>query len=320
MLSELLEAGAPTVRNSRPGRTGLSMSSLFPCAYRLRLVHDGKYWGKNITPQQFYNMDDGWWQEEQSVKRLAQFAKIRIIDRQNRVTIGKSMVPGSYDGAFVLDSVKYLWEHKAYDKYSEAVQFMEMWGMDRLPGQKAQTNGYMLGAGLEWADFFVKVKNDNTYKDIPYQIDKPFIEEIVEWCDKIRLEDWKPEPTKCKWCPSCGVNCFGETLDFSWIQTAEETEIVDKWKKGKQFVNIGSMLMEEADAALIGIKDKEGNITVPGLIGDKDLLVMPGLEIKRVAYPSRAVDKALVLQEFGPEGFIKVSRERFTVQYRHKEV
>jgi len=320
MLSEVLEAYAPVMEKGRkPHAPGISMSSLFPCPYRLYLVHTGQmYQGREWTPQQLWNMDDGWTQEQQSVERL-KAAGVEIIDRQNNVTIGRSKVPGSYDGAFVLNGRKYLWEHKAYDQNTEVVQFLQMWGMDKLPSQKAQTNGYMLGAGLEWCDFFVKVKNNNTYIDLPYGIDRPFIDEIVEWCDKIRLENWKPEPKECKWCNHCGVRCFEDMTDFSWIATADEAEIVEKWVKGKQFVNIGKMMQEEADQVLIGVRDKDGNFIQRGLIGDKDLLVLPGLEIKKTISHRFNIDKSLVLEHFGPEGLIKVGQESESISYRHKE-
>ena len=263
-------------------------------------------------------MDDGWYQEQQSVERLKK-AGVEIIDRQNRITIGKSKVPGSYDGAFLLNDRKYLWEHKAYDQQAEAVQFLQMWGMDRLPAQKAQTNGYMLGAGLEWCCFFVKVKNNNTYIDLPYRIDRPFIDEIVEWCDKIRLDGWKPEPQECKWCSTCGMGCFGSVTDFSWIQTATESEMVEKWVKGKQFVDIGKALQEEADSVLIGIRAKDGHFVQKGLIGDKDLLVLPGLEIQKLTSHRFDIDKSLVLEHFGPEGLMTVGVEKTVISYRHKE-
>ena len=150
MLSEIIYASAGVVEKKRePHVPGLSMSSLYPCPYRLYRVHTGKmYQGRKFTPQQLLNMADGLTQETQSVERLAE-AGIKIENRQNRVTVGRSNVPGSYDGDFELNGIRYLWEHKAYDKDTAAVQFLQMWGMDKLPNQRAQTNGYMLGAGLE---------------------------------------------------------------------------------------------------------------------------------------------------------------------------
>lgn len=319
MLSEILEASVDTKRRQRPGRApGISMSSLFPCPYRLRLVHDNKYWTGDFTPQQVLNMADGHDQEEQSVRRLAA-AGIKIENRQRYVMVGKSLVPGQYDGDFELNGRRYLWEHKAYDQQTEAVQFLQMWGMDKLPAQKAQTNGYMLGAGLQWCCFFVKVKNNNTYLDVTYELDLPFIEEIIGWCDDIRLRDWKPQPKECQWCSLCGVGCFGETLDMSWISTASDTEVVDKWKKGKQFTDIGKMMMEEADAVLIGVKDRDGQIVQRGLIGDKDAIILPGLTVTKTVSRRFDIDKKLVLDTYGPDGLVKVGKEKTIISYRHKE-
>lgn len=318
MLSEILEAYAPKKRTARPGRSGISMSSLFPCPYRLRLVHEGTYYGAgDITAQEFWNMEDGADQESQSVRRLAA-ARVLIENRQRKVFIGKSMVPGMYDGDFTLNGKRYLWEHKAYDSLAQAVQFLQQWGMDKLPAQKAQTNGYMLGGGLEWCDFFVKIKNNNTYIDVAYQIDRPFIEEIAGWCDDIRIKDWKPEPKECEWCSMCGVNCF-DTVDMSWMATASEAEMVEKWIKGKQFIGIGKMMQEEADSVFLGVKDKQGNVIQKGLIGDKEVLVLPGLEIRKSVQHRFEVSKDDVLREFGPEGLIKVGQEHTIIQYRHKE-
>lgn len=321
MLNEILEAWAPNLQKGRaPHASGISMSSLFPCPYRLYLVHTGEYARQRggFTAQQLYNLDDGWWSEEQSVKRLAK-AGIKIIDRQKRVTVGRSNVPGTMDGAFVLDGARRVWEHKAYDENTSAVWTLLARGFDELPSQKAQLSGYILGDGSEEGCFFVKVKNNNTYIDRLVRLDRPFIEEIVEWCDRIRSEDWKPEPAECKWCPSCGVGCFDEAIDFSWVQSADSAEMVEKWKKGKQFVNIGKMLQEEADAVFLGVKNKEGKVVVPGLIGDKELLILPGLEIKKTVQHRFDIDKSLVLQEFGPEGLMKVGYEKDVTQYRHKE-
>lgn len=319
MLSEILEAAAPRRREDRPGRSGLSISSLFPCAYRLRRVHDGTAQTREITAREFYNMDDGWWQEEQSVRRLAN-AGVQIVERQSNVHIGKSRIPGSYDGAFTLKSTRYLWEHKAYDSQAQAIAFLQSFGMDKLPQQKAQSNGYMLGGGFELSDFFVKVKNNNDYIDVVHKIDRPFIEEIVEWCDRIRLENWKPEPVKCKWCGLCGLDCFEEEPDFSWIAYADEQEMVEQWKKGKQYVDVGEEMMKEADAVFVGVKNKQGKIVVPGLIGNKDILIMPGLQITKSQYTRFDIDKALVLKHYGPEGLALTAVEKPIVRYTHKEV
>ncbi|KKL77466.1 hypothetical protein LCGC14_2034610 [marine sediment metagenome] len=320
MLSEVLEAYAPIMEKSKkPHAPGISMSSLFPCPYRLYMVHTGgMYKDREWTPQQIWNMNDGWDQEAQSIKRLAK-AGIKIIDRQKRVVVGKSMVPGTIDGAFILDGTRRLWEHKAYDANSDALRTLLIGGMNRLPSQKAQINGYMLGDGSNEGVFFVKVKNNNTYVDRLIRIDKPFIEEIVEWCDKIRAEKWVPQPVECKWCSLCGIDCFGSVIDFSLITEASSDEMVDRWKKGKQFVGIGEMMMEEADEVFIGVKDASSKIIQPGLIGDRELLILPGLEITKGVQHRFNISKQLVLQEFGPTGLIKVGQYKDITQYKHKE-
>ena len=320
MLSEILYASAKQQQEGRSRHAlGISCSSLFPCPYRLRLVHENRMPKQEWTSQQILNADDGWWQEEQSVRRLAA-AGVQIVDRQTNVTVGRSHVPGSYDGAFTLVGTRYLWEHKAYDSQSQAIQFLQQYGMNKLPSQKAQTNGYMLGGGFEWCDFFVKVKNNNSYIDVAYQIDRPFILEIVEWCDKIRLDNWKPEPEKCKWCGLCGHDCFEEEPDFSWIASADEAEMVEKWKKGKSYTEMGELMMKEADQVFIGVKNRQGKIVVPGLIGDKDVLMMPGLQIIKNQFNRFEIDKSLVLKHYGAEGLALTGVDKPVTQYRHKEV
>ncbi len=318
MLSEILDAYAPHYEKSRePHAPGISMSGLFPCPYWLWLVHTEQAYQREWTSQQIWNLDDGHDQEDQSVRRL-EAAGVHIQNRQRTVYIGKSKVPGHYDGDFTLFGRNWLWEHKAYDSQSDAVQFLRMWGMDKLPSQRAQTNAYMLGGGLEWCNFFVKVKNNNTYIDEPYSIDRPFIDEIVEWCDRIRLDNWTPEKKPCEWCSMCRASCFGDIIDSTWVQTASETDAVDKWIQGKQFVNIGSMMQEEADVVLIGIRAKDGHFIQKGLIGDKDVLLLPGMVIKKTVSHRLNMDKSLILQHFGPEGLIKVGRNSISVSYRHK--
>jgi len=315
MLSEVLMAAAPTQRDTKAGKaSGLSISQLFPCPYRLYKVHVGEYWDKEITPQQYYNMSDGWDQEEQSIKRLAK-AGIKIIDRQKKVRIGKSEVPGSIDGAFILNGKRRIWEHKAYSSDSDALWTLRLLGFDHLPNQKAQIQGYMLGDGSSEGVFFVKVKDNNSYYDLLVQLDRPFIEEIIEWCDKIRLEGWKPEPKKCKWCAHCGLDCFGKTLDFSWMKDATAREMAEKWIEGDKYEKVGSMLKAEARAYFVGDRKAE----VEGIIGDRELLVVEDLlEVKKIVQHRFDISKRKVLEEFGPEGLLKVGEEKDIVQYRFR--
>lgn len=317
MLSEVLEAWAPSLQKSTRRAPGLSISALFPCPYRLYMVHTGEFTRQRgkWTPQQILNADDGWSQESQSVERLAK-AGIKIIDRQMRVSVGASQIPGSIDGAFIAKGKKRLWEHKAYDQGSDAVKTLQLWGLDRLPNQKAQSNGYMLGARLDEVDFFVKVKNNNDYIDRVYPIDLPFITEIVDWCDRIRLDAWAPEPKECQWCSYCGFGCFDPVLDFSWMSEVSEEEMVEKWKKGDQFKKIGEMLLDDARTYFVGKKDKHGNVLSEGIIGDRDLLLAGDLEVKKVMQHRFNIKKDLVVQEFGVEGLFKVAEESDIATYR----
>jgi len=260
-------------------------------------------------------MNDGWDQEEQSVARLAK-AGIKIIDRQMKVTVGESKVPGSLDGAFILGGKKRLWEHKAYDQQADAVKSLLLSGFDHLPNQKAQSNGYMLGAGLDEVNFFVKVKNNNDYIDRTFPIDRPFITEIVSWCDRIRLEGWKPKPIECQWCANCYSDCFGPTLDFGRIGEALEEEMVEKWKRGDQYKRVGEMLLEEARACFVGTKDKDGNVLSEGLIGDKDLLLLGDIQVKKIMQHRFDIRKEKIVEEFGVEGLFKVGEEKDITTYR----
>lgn len=310
MLPEVLFAAAPTTRVSRPDRVpGLSISQLFPCPYRLYRVHKGELWGEEIEPRVWYNMDDGWDQEEQSVRRLAK-AGIRIIDRQKHVHIGKSEIPGRMDGAFILNGKRRVWEHKAYGL--ARFELLTARGLGAHPDSKAQINGYMLGDGSDEGVFFVKVKDNNDYWDTLVELDRSFITEIVEWCDRIRLEGWEPEPAECRWCAYCGLDCFGAVLDFSWMKSVTAEEVAKKWLEGDKLEKVGSMLKGEARTYFVGEE---------GIIGDRDLLLVEDLlEIRKVVQHRFDISKQKVLGEFGPEGLMKVGEEKEVVQYRFKGV
>lgn len=318
MLSEVLFASVPTKREERGDRTpGLSGSQLFPCPYRLYKVHIGEVWEEELEPREILNMEDGWDQESQSVRRLAK-AGIVIENRQARVMIGKSGIPGSIDGTFTLNGKKRLWEHKAWGE--NPFQLLLWRGLEAFPGAKAQVNGYMVGMGLDEADLFVKKKDNNDYFDKVYRLDEEFITPIIEWADRIRLEGWVPEPQLCEYCTHCGLGCFGKILDFSWIGEADAHEMVEKWKKGKQFQAVGDMYVDEARTYFVGKKDKYDNIIAEGIIGDKDLLVVEDLEIKKIIQHRFEVTKQRVMEVFGPEGLIQVGKEKDVVTYRIGEV
>ena len=318
MLSELIFASVGTKRKEVGDRVpGISISALFPCAYRMYKVHLGQIWAEEQTPQQLLNMSDGWDQEQQAVERL-EHAGVKVKNRQARVTVGKSDIPGRPDGIVNLKGEEYLWEFKAMN--SERYSTFTRWGLDAFPGYRAQDNGYLLGLGLGKVCHQAKHKDSNNYRDIVESLDKNFILPIVEACDKIRIEGWIPEPIKSKYCTYCGLDCFGKALDLSWMDTVDELEMAQRWITGKKHKDVGEMLMEEARSYFVGIKDKYGNWIKKGLIGDKELLTASGVEIRKIIQHRFDVKRERVLEVFGAEGLMKVSEESEVTQYRIKEL
>ena len=312
MLSEILfSAVDDRPRTDRP--PGLSCSGLSPCPYLMYKIQMGDIVRGAPTPQQLLNMADGWDQESQSIARLAQ-AGIKIGDRQAEVTVGKSCIPGHIDGTVTLDRKKRLWEHKAWA--SNRYDWFVSHGINAYLTEKAQVNAYMLGMGLDECIFFVKKKESNDYHDQVVKLNKHFILPIIEAADRIRLEGWIPEPKLCETCAYCGLKCFGEVVDFSWIGHADNSEMVETWKKGKSLVDVGTMLMEKARTYFVGSRDGK----VEGIIGDRDVLLVEDLKILRSISYRFDVKKELVLKEFGPDGLSKVGVEQKVVQYRIREV
>jgi len=310
MLTELLKTSiASRGKVPQPDRQpGLSCSALFPRPYFLYKVQSGEVWGEELQPRQILNLEDGWDQEEQSVRRLKEVGII-VKNRQAKVTVGKSEVPGSIDGEVELDKRR-LWEHKAWS--SSRFDWFVANGIDAYPGEKAQVNAYMLGRGLDECIFFVKRKEDNDYYDTVVKLDKDYILPIIEWADRIRLDGWIPEPKLGEYCAHCGMRCFGQVIDFSWIKEASASEMADRWRKGDQLVKVGSMLKEEARTYFVGSKDG----SMKGLMGDESLLIVEGLRIQRILQHRFSIRKERVLQEFGPEGLMKVGEESRVISYR----
>ena len=313
MLKELLWAAArKDTGESRP--RGISMSGLFPCPHRLYRLHIGESYYEEPDARQIYNMSDGWFQEEETIVRLKR-AKVEITNRQQHVVVGRSGVPGHIDGMFTIQGEPYLFEHKAWgDIYFQT--FVSM-GIEVFPGAEAQVNGYLKGLDIKKADFIVKNKNTNDYHDIIYTRKDTFIDEIIEWCDKIRLEGWKPEPKLCKYCAHCGYDCFGTVLDFSRIGSLDTTQMAEQYKKGYMMAKGGEYLMDEAKAYFVGKTDKQGNILVPSkLDGEKSVWLVDGLRIRRLEVHRFDISKQKVLDFFGPEGLVKVGEEKTITQYR----
>jgi len=318
ILSESIFASMGRKRVKKAGRApGLSCSQLFPCPYRLRLAHDGKLWGEEVDPVNLLNMDDGWVQEEKTVLRL-QKAGIRVTNRQDVVSLGKSLVPGSIDGVVTLNGVSRLWEHKAWN--SRSFFLFRNYGLKYFPNVKTQVNAYMLGMGLTEAFVNVIHKDSNDYEDIVVKRSDDYILPIIEWCDRIRIEDWKPEPKECEACQHCHINCFGVKVDFSWMKEVVADDMAEKWKQAQQYLLVGKMMNQEVRDYFVGKTDKFGTVLSEGLIGDKELMIVGDLEIKKVISHRFDVKKERVLEVFGPEGLMKVGEEKEIVSYRFKEV
>jgi hypothetical protein len=211
-----------------------------------------------------------------------------------------------------------IWEHKAWAS-TRFDSFVSL-GINSCPGEKAQSMAYALGQGVSKIDFMVLKKESNDYHDIIIPLDRDYIDPILEWSDKIRLEDWVPEPKECKWCSTCGFNCFGTVLDFSKTESFSSDEMADRWKKGKALQDVGGMLIQEARDFFIGTEDKLGNKLTDGLIGTKTSLLVSGLEIKKIIQHRSDVSKSKVLKEFGSEGLMKVIEEKEIPQYRFRAV
>ena len=321
MLSEILFGATSTSKEPRFDRVpGISISGLFPCAYRMYRVHTGEIYYEENTPQQILNMNDGWDQEEQAVRRYAEIG-IGIGSRgpdERRVVIGKSNTPGSFDGCVTLDGKRYLWEFKAMN--TDRFWTFMRGGLKGFPGYRAQVQGYMVGSGTTKAIFQAKHKDSNNYHDIIEPLDVPYISRIIQWVDDIKLKNWIPEPAECEYCYSCGLKCFGTTLDFSWIKSAAVPEIVDKWKKGKQLKDVGEFMMDEARTFFVGKKDKDGTVLVEGLVGDKEVLLVEDLKILKVITHRFDISKEKIVKEFGPEALLKVGEYKEIPQYRISQV
>jgi len=312
MLSNILLAGPNRPRTSTKG---ISVSGLYPCPHAIYKIWLGGS-ADEITPQQEMLMDDGKWQEEQTVQRLASRG-IKIENRQMEVVVGKAMIRGHIDGLVTLNGTTRLFEHKAmgYDRFS----LLKQRRLEAFPGYRTQVQVYMLGLEVGECDFFAKHKDSCEPWDFIEPFDKVYAQQIVDWTDSIVLDKWEPQPELCPLCARCGFDCFGAILDMSGVKEASAPDMVEKWKKGKALVDVGEMLLDESRAFFIGKKDKNGNVLVEGIIGDNEVLLVEDLEIKRVILHRFDVSKAKIVELFGPEALLKVSEEKDVVTYRIRE-
>ncbi len=312
MLSEIIFSSVPKRQSRRPG--GISGSALFPCPYRLLKVHEGFMAQEEFEPRQILNMEDGWYSENETIERLTR-AGIKIYNRQLEIEIGKSKIRGHIDGMFDLQDKKRLFEHKAWS--TERFGLFNSSGLENFPGEEAQVNGYLLGLRFEEADFIVKCKETNDYSDRVVLINKPYIEEIVSWCDEIRLNGWKPEPKLCKYCTHCDFGCFGTILDFSKIASSDNHEMAERYKKGYMMSKAGEFLMDEAKSYFIGKEDKYGNsLVIPHIDTEKDVILVDGLKLRKITTHRFDPVKQKILDNFGPEGLMKVCEEKENTYYR----
>lgn len=298
MLREIVLAATKT-ENERKGE-GISCSGLFPCPYRLYLVEKELMWLRPPTPVQKLNMEDGWDQEEQAVARLKR-AKVEVIRRGEEVTLGKAKIKGHIDGVVTLAGISYVWEHKA--RRDDTIAAMKQSGLKFFPDIKSQANAYMLGLDIPQTIIQTKDKENNDIFDFVIRIDLPFIEEILEWVDKIKLEGWIPEPKETEYCSHCGVNCFLETqIDMSGITDATAPEMAEKWRQAKQLIFVGTNLEEVCKAFFTGEVDKKTKERLTGgLIGDNEVLFVEDLKIKKIKSHKSEVSKTLLLENYGPD-------------------
>lgn len=323
MLSEIMEAGVPTKKDSiKPGATsGLYISGFYPCAYRMYRIHLGDFYPKENTPQGILIMEDGSYEEAQAKERLLKYAKVEIVDSQMRVTVGKSETSGRIDGRFTLKE-RMLWEFKAmnYFRYSNFCSY----GLEYFPDYKCQVHAYLNGTGDNKCCFQAKDKDSNAYHDEVIEYDEKFILPIIEMVDEIKLGNWEPKPELCDLCSKCGFGCFGTILDFSGFLSYSDKkseEMALKWVQGDKMEKVGDMYKQEARTYFTGQVLERGKQVkkFPGLIGDEESLVSSGLVIKRGVQNRVTVEKAAVLENFGPEGLAKVLSTNKIITYTIKE-
>lgn len=309
MLSEIMMMG--TTIKKDPGRLpGLSCSSLFPCPTYLYKAQKEQVWTEEPDPQQILNMEDGWDQEEQTVRRLKE-RKVEVICRDpksRRVVIGKSNIPGSFDGVVILNKTKYLWEHKAMSIRN--FELLRTFGLEAFPNYKAQVQGYMLGANLSSCIFMAKEKDSNNYFDLIEKFNPDFIFPIVDWADRIRLEEWVPIPEENKYCKDCKIGCFRTSIqiDFSSITPSMNEEMENQWRKGKALKQMGESL--EATARDFFISS----------MGESRFLTTGTLEVVRQDSKRIEINKKKLLDLVGPDIIVQVMEEKPITSYRFKDI
>jgi len=316
MLSEVVIAAAKNSQK-RPQTSNLTVSTIFPCPYNIYRSFVG--WGNlpDLEGEEILNMENGWWQEEESIKNLKR-AGIIIENRQLEIEVGRSKRKGHIDGTVTLDKVR-LWEHKA--RSMDSAQRLREVRLDRSPDIKAQVNLYMKGLresgeekfkALDEAIIYIKPKDTNTPFDfiVPYDCD--FADMVVEWVDRVILEGWKPEPKECPFCPMCYMSemCTGETfLDFKGLGNWSNDELVRRWRLGKQYSDFGKELVE-GTRSIFKAKFEEKELQAG------DTLMVGPLRVKKYITHKRSFVQDKFVKKFGALALLDVTEEQEYPGYR----
>jgi len=327
MLSELVILAA-TKENKKKinskewkDRKGLRCSGLWPCAYRLYLINSNSMPERLPSGLELLNMEDGWWEEEQAVARLAR-AGIEVKNRGRELVVGKSKIPGHIDGELFLNSEEILWEHKAMN--SDRSEIFRSKGIIAFIDYYTQTQAYMLGLGITKGIVQVKNKETNEPIDRPVKLNLEYITPIIEWADAIVLDNWIPESKETEYCKSCPVGCFmdqGIKLDFSNVDSITANNLVESFVKGKQMEDAGKYLQDQVREVLIGLKDeKTKKIIRQGMIGDKEELRVDGdknyLQVKKIPQRRSEINKVKLLDLIGADKLIELTEYTDIDTYR----
>ena len=312
MLSEIVIAAA-AAGQGKP-RTGLSISGIFPCPWHIYKSWTG--WGDlpPIEGEQILNMENGWYQEEESIKDLAR-AGLRIENRQLEVTVGKSKRKGHIDGTVKVQDKIHLWEHKA--KSSQSFHMLKELGLSKAPDIKCQVNLYMKGLReldfkVDQAVIYLKHRETNIPYDflVPYESD--FVDMVIEWVDKIVLGSWVPPQEECLFCPTCYMQkqCFGvDFLDLSGIRSLEDSELVQKWRLGKMYQDFGKELVDSTREIF---KDK----FEASELGAGEILMVGPLRVKKYIQHRQEFNKSSFIEKFGAVALLDVMESKDVPGYR----
>jgi len=312
MLSEVVIAAAKAAQRER--RPGLTISGVFPCPYHIYKSYTG--WGElpPLEGEEILNMENGWFQEEESVKALKR-AGIVVENRQLEVRVGKSERVGHIDGTISLNGKVMLWEHKA--RSMESASRLREKGLKAAPEMKSQVQLYMgglrgLGLDVEETDIYIKPKDNNIPFDFIERFDLEFFHMVAGWTDRVILEKWIPEPKDCVYCPSCYMQryCRGDILiDFSGMETLSDDELVKKWRLGKQYSDFGKELVEGA-RNIMKAKFEES-----GLEAGDSMLVGP-LKVKKYTQHKNVFVQEKFVKKFGAIALLDVMEKQNIPVYR----